>query len=110
LLNRFARSSISRSSISAASQSRLRHADRCVGRRSVARLRSGRRVDRVRGRSAHRLRDAGIDTDRVKLVVNQYDPALDLMPAQIAERLGCRWSARCPRGASRSAMPRTRGG
>ncbi|CAM2339311.1 fimbrial protein [Burkholderia vietnamiensis] len=34
------------------------------------------------------LRDAGIDTDRVKLVVNQYDPALDLMPAQIAERLG----------------------
>ncbi|WP_175721326.1 fimbrial protein [Burkholderia anthina] len=34
------------------------------------------------------LRDAGVDTDRVKLVVNQYDPALDLMPGQIAERLG----------------------
>ncbi|HDR8861062.1 TPA: fimbrial protein [Burkholderia territorii] len=34
------------------------------------------------------LRDAGVDTDRVKLVVNQYDPALDLLPAQIAERLG----------------------
>ncbi len=34
------------------------------------------------------LRDAGVDTDRVKLVVNQYDPALDLMPSQIAERLG----------------------
>jgi pilus assembly protein CpaE len=34
------------------------------------------------------LRDAGVDTDRVRLVVNQYDPALDLTPAQIAERLG----------------------
>jgi pilus assembly protein CpaE len=34
------------------------------------------------------LRDAGIDTDRVQLVVNQYDPALDLTPSQIAERLG----------------------
>ncbi|KVH78202.1 fimbrial protein [Burkholderia cepacia] len=34
------------------------------------------------------LRDAGVDTDRVRLVVNQYDPALDLTPAQIAGRLG----------------------
>ncbi|WP_269506744.1 fimbrial protein [Burkholderia sp. IMCC1007] len=34
------------------------------------------------------LRDSGIDTDRVRLVVNQYDPALDLVPGQIAERLG----------------------
>ncbi|MDN7678983.1 fimbrial protein [Burkholderia cenocepacia] len=34
------------------------------------------------------LRDAGVDIDRVRLVVNQYDPALDLTPAQIAERLG----------------------
>ena len=34
------------------------------------------------------LRDAGVDTDRVRLVVNQYDSALDLMPGQIAERLG----------------------
>ncbi|KVT19271.1 fimbrial protein [Burkholderia sp. MSMB1078WGS] len=34
------------------------------------------------------LRDAGVNTDRVRLVVNQYDPALDLSPAQIAERLG----------------------
>lgn len=34
------------------------------------------------------LRDSGVDTDRVKLVVNQYDPALDLMPGQIGERLG----------------------
>ncbi|OXJ37423.1 fimbrial protein [Burkholderia sp. HI2714] len=34
------------------------------------------------------LRDAGVDTDRVRLVVNQYDPALDLTPAQITERLG----------------------
>ncbi|MCA8299444.1 fimbrial protein [Burkholderia sp. AU30198] len=34
------------------------------------------------------LRDAGVDTDRVKLVVNQYDSALNLMPGQIAERLG----------------------
>ncbi|QVN19337.1 fimbrial protein [Burkholderia pyrrocinia] len=34
------------------------------------------------------LRDAGVDTDRVRLVVNQYDPALDLTPAQIADRLG----------------------
>jgi pilus assembly protein CpaE len=34
------------------------------------------------------LRDAGVEPDRVRLVVNQYDPALDLTPAQIAERLG----------------------
>ena len=34
------------------------------------------------------LRDTGVDVDRVRLVVNQYDPALDLTPAQIAERLG----------------------
>ncbi|WP_420210925.1 fimbrial protein [Burkholderia aenigmatica] len=34
------------------------------------------------------LRDAGVDTDRIKLVVNQYDSALNLMPGQIAERLG----------------------
>ncbi|MCA8093573.1 fimbrial protein [Burkholderia anthina] len=34
------------------------------------------------------LRDAGVDTDRVKLVVNQYDSALNLIPGQIAERLG----------------------
>jgi len=34
------------------------------------------------------LRDAGVDTARVRLVVNQYHPALGLTPAQIAERLG----------------------
>ncbi|PRG93403.1 fimbrial protein [Burkholderia multivorans] len=34
------------------------------------------------------LRDAGVDTDRLRLVVNQYDPALDLLPGQIADRLG----------------------
>ncbi|EDT42575.1 fimbrial protein [Burkholderia ambifaria] len=34
------------------------------------------------------LRDASVDTDRTQLVVNQYDPALDLTPSQIAERLG----------------------
>ncbi|WP_321792015.1 fimbrial protein [Burkholderia pyrrocinia] len=34
------------------------------------------------------LRDAGVDTDCIRLVVNQYDAALDLTPAQIAERLG----------------------
>ncbi|CAN0620328.1 pilus assembly protein CpaE [Burkholderia multivorans] len=34
------------------------------------------------------LREAGVDTARVRLVVNQYHPALGLTPAQIAERLG----------------------
>jgi pilus assembly protein CpaE len=42
------------------------------------------------------LRDAGVDTDRVRLVVNQYDPALDLAPAQIAERLGLSLVATLP--------------
>jgi pilus assembly protein CpaE len=40
-------------------------------------------VDLIEG-----LRDAGVDTARVRLVVNQYHPALGLTPAQIAERLG----------------------
>lgn len=34
------------------------------------------------------LRDSGVDIDRVRLVVNQYDAALTLTPAQIATRLG----------------------
>ncbi|WP_179403644.1 fimbrial protein [Burkholderia guangdongensis] len=42
------------------------------------------------------LRDAGVDTDRVQLVVNQYDAALDLTPAQIAERLGIALLATLP--------------
>ncbi|NTX29330.1 fimbrial protein [Burkholderia pyrrocinia] len=33
------------------------------------------------------LRDAGAVTDRIRLVVNQFDADLGLMPAQIAERL-----------------------
>ncbi|MGR3907735.1 fimbrial protein [Burkholderia sp. SR8] len=33
------------------------------------------------------LRDAGIVTDRIRLIVNQFDADLGLMPAQIAERL-----------------------
>lgn len=42
------------------------------------------------------LRDAGVDTDNVRLVVNQYDPALGLAPAQIAERLGLALAATLP--------------
>ncbi|NIE86310.1 MULTISPECIES: fimbrial protein [unclassified Burkholderia] len=33
------------------------------------------------------LREKGINLERVKLVVNQYDAAIGLLPAQIAERL-----------------------
>ncbi|EDT01728.1 response regulator receiver protein [Burkholderia ambifaria IOP40-10] len=34
------------------------------------------------------LRDAGMDLGKMRLVVNQYDAALSLTPAQIADRLG----------------------
>ncbi|MGU7779837.1 fimbrial protein [Burkholderia sp. PU8-34] len=34
------------------------------------------------------LRDTGVDIGKVRLVVNQYDPELNLTPGQIAERLG----------------------
>lgn len=34
------------------------------------------------------LREKGVNTERVKLVVNQYDAGIGLLPAQIAERLG----------------------
>ncbi|MGU7769340.1 fimbrial protein [Burkholderia sp. MR1-5-21] len=34
------------------------------------------------------LRDTGVDIGKIRLVVNQYDPALNLTPGQIAERLG----------------------
>lgn len=34
------------------------------------------------------LRDAGVDLGKTRLVVNQYDAALSLTPAQIADRLG----------------------
>lgn len=33
------------------------------------------------------LRDAGAVTDRIRLVVNQFDADLGMLPAQIAERL-----------------------
>ncbi|WP_323118048.1 fimbrial protein [Burkholderia alba] len=42
------------------------------------------------------LRDAGIGTDLIRLVVNQYDPALGLASAQIAERLGLPLAATLP--------------
>ncbi|KAF1026529.1 MAG: hypothetical protein GAK40_01236 [Burkholderia plantarii] len=42
------------------------------------------------------LREAGIGLDRVKLVVNQYDAAIGLLPAQIAERLGAPLVATLP--------------
>lgn len=42
------------------------------------------------------LRDTGVDTENVRLVVNQYDPALGLAPAQIAERLGLALAATLP--------------
>ncbi|MFJ1210022.1 fimbrial protein [Burkholderia pyrrocinia] len=34
------------------------------------------------------LRDTGGDLGKIRLIVNQYDPELSLMPAQIADRLG----------------------
>ncbi|KVC58768.1 fimbrial protein [Burkholderia stagnalis] len=42
------------------------------------------------------LRDAGIDTGKLRLVVNQYDPALGLTPGQIADRLGIALLATLP--------------
>ncbi|WP_089339470.1 fimbrial protein [Burkholderia singularis] len=42
------------------------------------------------------LRDAGVSTDALRLVVNQYDAALGLSPAQIAERLGIALTATLP--------------
>lgn len=42
------------------------------------------------------LRDAGVDLGRVRLVVNQYDPALNLTPGQIVERLGVALLATLP--------------
>lgn len=42
------------------------------------------------------LRDAGVDLGRVRLVVNQYDPALNLTPGHIVERLGVALLATLP--------------
>ncbi|WP_431822157.1 fimbrial protein [Burkholderia sp. F1] len=42
------------------------------------------------------LRDAGVDSGKMRLVVNQYDPALSLTPPQIADRLGVALLATLP--------------
>ncbi|AOK23204.1 fimbrial protein [Burkholderia ubonensis] len=42
------------------------------------------------------LRDAGVDSGKMRLVVNQYDPALSLTPTQIADRLGVALLATLP--------------
>ncbi|MGS0894094.1 fimbrial protein [Burkholderia stagnalis] len=42
------------------------------------------------------LHDAGVDLGKIRLVVNQYDPELSLMPAQIADRLGIALLATLP--------------
>ncbi|MBN3818741.1 fimbrial protein, partial [Paraburkholderia sp. Se-20369] len=42
------------------------------------------------------LRDMGVDTGKLRLVVNQYDPALGLTPGQIADRLGIALLATLP--------------
>ncbi|AOK58953.1 fimbrial protein [Burkholderia ubonensis] len=42
------------------------------------------------------LRDAGVDSGKIRLVVNQYDPALSLTPTQIADRLGVALLATLP--------------
>ncbi len=42
------------------------------------------------------LREKGIGTERVKLVVNQYDAGIGLLPAQIAERLAVPVEATLP--------------
>jgi pilus assembly protein CpaE len=42
------------------------------------------------------LRDAGIVTDRIRLIVNQFDADLGLMPAQMAERLNLSLVATLP--------------
>lgn len=42
------------------------------------------------------LRDAGMSTDNIRLVVNQYDAALGLAPGQIADRLGLPIAATLP--------------
>ncbi|MGY6237779.1 fimbrial protein (plasmid) [Burkholderia ambifaria] len=42
------------------------------------------------------LRDAGMDLGKMRLVVNQYDAALSLTPAQIADRLGIALLATLP--------------
>ncbi|PCE26618.1 fimbrial protein [Burkholderia ubonensis] len=42
------------------------------------------------------LRDAGVDSGKLRLVVNQYDPALSLTPTQIADRLGIALLATLP--------------
>ncbi|WP_186076944.1 fimbrial protein [Burkholderia gladioli] len=42
------------------------------------------------------LREKGVDVARMRLVVNQYDPAIGLLPAQIAERLELPLAATLP--------------